>query len=175
MYNQMLPFSKWSFMLKYPSDFPLLLICNIHSCWMWIPTITCMKRLKKGDMKGWMYLTKVSSQIQLVIQRFNPLYNAKGSHKARYQLSVTCYIQMFHWEQHLITHAELNINLFLIIIIFLLGLLLDLLYHILNLRSLWFSSLNWDANLQPNQLKLAIPNQTPAVMGFVYCYLANLH
>ena len=32
-----------------------------------------------------------------------------------------------------------------------------------------------DANLQPNQLEPAIPNQTPAIVDLVHCYPAYLH
>ena len=32
-----------------------------------------------------------------------------------------------------------------------------------------------DANLQPNQLEPAIPNQIPAVVDLVHCYLEHLH
>ena len=32
-----------------------------------------------------------------------------------------------------------------------------------------------DANLQPNQLEPTIPNQTPAIVDLVHCYLAHLH
>ena len=109
--NQILPSSTWSFVSKYPTDFLLFLICDIHSCWMWIPITTCKKKHKKRDKKDWMYLPVVRSHIQPVSQRSNLLYNGKGWHKVRYQISVTCNIQMFHWEQHLITHAELSIDL----------------------------------------------------------------
>ena len=167
-------------MLKYSTDFPFLLIFDIHSCWMRIPITTCMKRLKKRDIKNWMYLAVVRSQIQLVGQRSNLLYNGKGSHKARYKLSVSCYIQIFSWVQQLITHAELRIKLADIIILFLPGLSFDqicfgLLNHILNFRNPWLNSLNLDANHQPNQLELAIPNWTPAVVDWVHWYPAHLY
>ena len=94
-----------------------------------------------------MYSAIASSQIQPISQRSSPLYNRKGSHKAWYQLSVSCYIQIFSWEQYLTTHAELNFNLVLIIIIFLPGMSFDqicfgLLYDILNFRKPRLSSLN---------------------------------
>ena len=70
-------------------------------------------------MEDWMYSAMANSQIQLVSQRSNLLYSGKKSHKVRYQLSVSCYIQVCRLEQHLITHTELNINFVLIIKIFL--------------------------------------------------------
>ena len=33
----------------------------------------------------------------------------------------------------------------------------------------------FDANLQQNQLKPAIPNQTPTVVDLAHCYPAHLH
>ena len=53
-----------SFTSKYPIDFPLLLIFDIHSCWMWITITICTKRLKKRVIKDWMYLAIAISQIK---------------------------------------------------------------------------------------------------------------
>ena len=145
--NQMLPSSTWSFILKYPTDFLFLVIFDITSCWVQIPIITCTKRLKKRNIKDQVYSAIVSSQILLVSQRSNPVYNRKGTYKARSKLPVTHCIQMLCWEQHLITYVELNINLLIIKIMFLPYLNLYqicfyLLYHILNFRNPWLSSLN---------------------------------
>ena len=54
---------------------------------------------------------------------------------------------MLSWEKYLITHAELNINLVIITIIFPPGFSFDqihfgLFYHILSFRNPWLSSLN---------------------------------
>ena len=134
-------------MSKYPTDISLLPIIDIYSCWMQIPITTFTKRLKKRDKKDLIYSDMLSSQIQLVSQRSNPLYNGKGTHKAKYQLLVTHYIQMFHWKQHLITHSDLKTNLMLIVINFLPCLSLYLIcfclfHHILNFTNPWLSSLN---------------------------------
>ena len=90
----MLPSSAWSFVWKYPTEFPLLLMFNIHSYWMQIPINTCTERLRKRDVKDWINSNITSTQ--LVNQRSNTLYNRKGTYKARYQLPVADYIQMFH-------------------------------------------------------------------------------
>ena len=114
---------------------------------MWIPITTCTKRLKNIYMKDWMYLAVASSQIQPVSQMSNLLYNGKGPHKIRYKLSFSCYIQIFSWEQHLISYTEINIDLVFIIITFLPCLNFNwtsfsLLCHIFNFKNPYLSSLN---------------------------------
>ena len=81
--NQVLPYCTCSLVQKYSSNFPFLLIFNIHSCWMWVPITTCTKRLKKRDIKNWMYSAVSSSQTQPVSQTSNLLYNEKRFDKVR--------------------------------------------------------------------------------------------